>query len=102
MTLKQKEILFGTLLGDASLQTYTKGKTYRARFLQSDSHVEYLKHLYDIFKDYCGTEPKLQITKQNHKRWYFNTLTNPDLLEFGKIFYKEKKILNYLVLYINI
>jgi len=92
----QKDILLGTLLGDASLQTYTKGKTYRLRFLQSDDHREYLWHLYSIFKDYCGTEPKFQVTKQNYKRWYFNTKTYDCFLEFSNIFYYEnKKILNY-------
>ena len=51
--------LVGTLLGDSSLQTYTDGKTFRARFLQSDLHKDYLFHLYSLFKEYTSTPPKL-------------------------------------------
>ena len=31
-TQLQKDIIFGTLLGDASLQTQNQGKTYRYKF----------------------------------------------------------------------
>lgn len=55
---KLKEILFGTLLGDGRLQTYTGGRTWRVRFLQSSKNKDYLFHLYDVFKRYVKTAPK--------------------------------------------
>jgi len=41
----QISVLIGTLLGDSSLQTYTDGKTWRARFLQGDLNKEYLLYV---------------------------------------------------------
>jgi LAGLIDADG DNA endonuclease family len=37
----QKNILCGLLLGDASLQTQSNGKTWRLRVLRSEFHKEY-------------------------------------------------------------
>ena len=87
MNTQLKEILFGTLLGDASLQTYTGGKTWRARFIQSDSHKEYLFHLFDLFSPYVRTPPKMSEDAAGNKRWSFNTTVQSDLNEFGKYFY---------------
>jgi len=62
-------VLIGTLLGDSSLQTYTDGNTWRARFLQGDLHKDYLFHIYEIFKDYVKTPPKLSDDGLGNKRW---------------------------------
>lgn len=86
-----KEILFGTLLGDSSLQTYTGGKSWRIRFIQSDSHKDYLFHLYDIFKPFVNTPPKSITDKNGSTRWYFNTTVQPFLNEFAEFFYKKNK-----------
>lgn len=40
-----EEILVGTLLGDASMQTYTDGRTWRVRYIQKDE--AYIQHLYE-------------------------------------------------------
>ncbi len=48
LTTLQCEILVGILLGDASLQTESNGRTYRLRVLQSEEHKDYIFHLYDI------------------------------------------------------
>jgi hypothetical protein len=43
------EIAIGTLLGDASIQTLNRGKTFRLKFSQSQkNHTEYLFHLYEM------------------------------------------------------
>lgn len=91
---KNKEIIFGTLLGDSSLQTYTGGKTWRARFIQSDSHKDYLFHLYYLFEEYVSTPPKSITDKNGYTRWYFNTTVIKDLNEFSHYFYhKNTKII---------
>lgn len=105
MQNKEKQILFGTLLGDASLQTYTGGKTWRIRFIQSNIHKLYLFHLYNIFKKYTKTPPKQSWLKTGHSRWTFNTTVQPIGLEFANIFYNKKhKIIpsnEYLNIYLT-
>ncbi len=87
MTQEQKEILFGALLGDASLQTFTGGKTWRARFILSNEHLEYFLYLYSIFYPFVSTPPKSISDNYGNVRWYFNTTVLSDLLEFGDCFY---------------
>jgi hypothetical protein len=77
-----KEVLLGTLLGDSSLQTYTKGKSWRLRFIQKDR--DYIFHLYEIWKPFVGTAPKLSGDGKGNNRWYFNTKVIPELSEFVK------------------
>jgi len=56
----QKEILIGTLLGDSSLQTYSKNRnTNRLRFLPKLNQKEYIDHLYEIWKNWVLTPPKI-------------------------------------------
>jgi len=85
-----KDVLIGTLLGDCSLQTYTHGRTWRARFLQSDQHRDYLFHLYELYKDYVGTPPKLSDDGLGNKRWSFNTRVVPELNSFADLFYEKR------------
>ena len=82
-------VLIGTLLGDSSLQTYTDGNTWRARFLQGDLHKDYLFHIYEIFKDYVKTPPKLSDDGLGNKRWSFNTCVIPELKTFADLFYRK-------------
>lgn len=95
----KKQILFGILLGDANLQTYTGGKNWRIRFLQSDKNKDYLFHLYHVFNEYVKTPPKKSYTKKSkilsynkiYSRWSFNTTVQPIALEFSKLFYNNNK-----------
>lgn len=83
-TWEKKEILFGTLLGDTNLQTFTGGSNWRARF--SNYNKPYLFHLYSIFSPYVKTPPHL-----DNMRWCFNTTIHPELNELAKLFYPNKK-----------
>lgn len=95
LTQLQKDLIFGSLLGDGNLQTNSNGRTWRYRAIQKTEHKEYLFHKYEILKNLCGEET---IPKENKildertgnlfKRWSFNTLTNPSLKFFGNMFYK--------------
>lgn len=60
LTKDQREILIGVLLGDAHLETQNNGLTYRLRFAQSVGHKPYLDHLYENFKAWVLTPPKLK------------------------------------------
>ena len=89
MIKRKQEILFGLLLGNASLQSYTSGKTWRIRF--SQANVDYLFHLYSVFKEHVKTPPKESISDSGHIKWTFNTTVNPLGLKFSKLFYKKNK-----------
>ena len=83
-------VLIGTLLGDANLQTFN-GYSWRARFLQCHDHKDYLFHLYDLFKLYVKTPPIESDDGNGNSRWSFNTTVVPELVFYADLFYKNKK-----------
>ena len=98
LTLLQKQVLVGILLGDAHLSTQDKGKTYRLHVYQSEKHEVYTFHLYTIFKEWVLTPP----TKQNriyktgllkNKQGFmisFKTISSPAFRFYAHNFYGEK------------
>jgi hypothetical protein len=59
LTSNELEVAIGLLLGDASLQTQDRGKTFRLKLGQSDKHYDYLVHLCDtIFSRWILSPPK--------------------------------------------
>ena len=54
-----RDVLVGLLLGDLCAQKRSvKGNT-NLHFEQGFVNKDYLYHLYDIFKEYCSSEPKI-------------------------------------------
>src|SRR3569833_1426840 len=88
LSLLQKNALCGLLLGDASLQTFNGGKTWRLRFLQSEAHKEYLFSLYSLWENFCGTGPTRSVDG-NSIRWSFNTLTSTVFNDYAREFYTK-------------
>jgi LAGLIDADG DNA endonuclease family protein len=87
---KQQNLIFGSLLGDGSLQTFNGGKSWRYRALQKDK--QYLFHKYDILKSLCSSEPTFSQTTDLRtqtvsNRYAFNTLTQDSLRFYGNMFY---------------
>ena len=99
LTLLQKEVLFGVILGDAHLETQNNRITYRVKFEQSIKHKPYIEHLYEIFKNYVKTHPQLKLVKYKNNQTKdtkstnirFATISSSTFTFFGKQFYKEKK-----------
>jgi len=97
LTTLQCEILVGILLGDASLQTESNGRTYRLRVLQSEEHKDYLFHLYYIFKNLTLSPPirsefvDPRKTGKKYFRWSFSTTQNACFRFYGHQFYDGKK-----------
>lgn len=99
LTQLQKDLIFGTLLGDGNLQTGTVGRTWRYRALHKSQHKEYLFHKYEILKSLCGKETvpiESRVLDERRRtgnqalllqRWSFNTLTIPSLNFFANMFY---------------
>lgn len=82
----QKEILYGTLLGDASLATENGGRTYRLRLVQSESHKDYFDHLVFQFEKFGKTGPKMN---KANSTYYWNSLQSGSFRFYGQEFYKQ-------------
>jgi recombination protein RecA len=89
---EQKDLLFGSLLGDGNLNTETQGRTVRYRALQQEKQKDYLMHKYEVLKDLCDSPPIYgetydPRTQKIYKRWFFNTRTETSLIFYGNLFY---------------
>lgn len=86
-----KDILIGLFLGDLCGR---KLKSYaRLLFEQGSVHQEYILHLYELFKSYCGTAPRTtnrlpdKITGKIHSRIAFETFSLSCFNELYELFY---------------
>ena len=91
----QREILVGTLLGDAHLRANKKKSKYQYVVLQSGAHKEYVFHLYEIFKNYTSTPPKEYTFKDKrfpgklYTRWSFYTTYQECFRFYAHQFYTD-------------
>jgi LAGLIDADG DNA endonuclease family len=93
LTNFQKEVIFGSMLGDLHAElTHLNGKT-RLRFYMSLINQDLIYHLYSIFKPYVKTEPKTyqrklnQLTKKLHIDIGFSNLKYPEFNWVSEDFY---------------
>lgn len=98
-TQEQDDLIFGSLLGDGSLQTENGGRTWRYRALQKADHQDYLYHKYDILSPLCGSPPAYgevfdERTNKTYERFYFNTTQQTSLRFYANMFYKYDKSIN--------
>lgn len=49
------DIILGSMLGDLSAEKPNKKCNTRLQFKQSIINKVYIEHLYDLFKNFCGT-----------------------------------------------
>lgn len=103
LSSKEKQIIFGSLLGDLYGQTINKGKTYRLRVQQTfDKHKNYALHLFEVFQKWCKDTPrKVERFDQKTTDLRFQTRGHTEFVEFGEMFYKtgEKRLPLYDVIY---
>ena len=91
----QRQVLVGTLLGDAHLRANSKKTKYQYVVLQSGHHKEYVFHLYEIFKNYTSKPPKEYTFKdkrfpgKTYTLWYFYTTFQDCFRFYAHQFYKE-------------
>ena len=92
----QKDVLVGTLLGDASIPLDRGKPTLRVEFEQKSASADYIWHLYDIFQkpDFVGTAPRVY-TRGAGARVYqslqFQTFRHNDFKLYYDIFYLDYK-----------
>jgi hypothetical protein len=93
LTSFQKEMLYGTLLGDGSLSISKGCCLPRFRCCHSIQQRLYLEHKFSILKNICSSLPYVS---NNKKGWgqpvvSFNTLTHPELLEIYHFSHRNEK-----------
>jgi hypothetical protein len=84
----QKEILYGTLLGDGCLAANAYGKNYRLKIEHGKRQKKYVWWKYKIFKEWVLSPPRFQ---KRTNSWRFYTISHPEFKEFQKIFYGNGK-----------
>lgn len=91
----QREAAIGLMLGDASLQTQNKGKTYRMKFEWGDKSKAYLDHVYALFDKWVLTEPhkKVRTSPAGNEviNWGFQTLSHEAFNFLAELFLDQNK-----------
>src|SRR5437016_1978930 len=90
----QKEVLGGLLLGDGCIERSKNSLGARLKVDQSLEQSEFVLWLYEIFKDFVGTPPRLKQKIRNYKRYselVFDTLTHRSFKHFYDLFYPQGK-----------
>ena len=99
----QSEALIGLLLGDASLQTQNKGKTYRIKFEWGDNSKAYVDHVYALFNEWILSFPhkKTRISPKGNTviNWGFQTISHQNFNPLADLFIidRKKSIKNSLI-----
>jgi hypothetical protein len=90
LTKEQKEASIGLMLGDASLQSQNKGKTYRMKFEWSNKNKAYLDHVFSLYNEWVLSEPhkKVRMSPNNNEiiNWGFQTISHEAFNFLGDLF----------------
>jgi len=80
LSLIQWEASIGLMLGDASLQTQNKGRTYRMKFEWGDKNKIYAEHVHALFDEWVLSSPheksRLNINGNTVINWGFQTISH--------------------------
>nr|BBG67072.1 hypothetical protein [Stropharia rugosoannulata] len=101
---EQWEASIGLILGDASLNTQNKGKTYRIKFEWNNKNKAYIDHVLNLFDEWIISEPHKKIrTSPNGKEvfnWGFQTISHQAFNPLAELFISNSKktISNGLIL----
>ena len=94
------DILIGLMLGDLHAERKTVRNNTRLQFHQTINHNEYIEHLYDLFTDYVGTQPKTYVSSgglphmkdKTYKSLKFYTYSLPCFNIFRVYFYDDNGV----------
>jgi hypothetical protein len=99
LTTYLEEVIIGTILGDMSVEKPKPNSNSRLQFKQSIINKVYIEHLYSLFKDYCGSEPKIMSrfdSRPNKNKTYssikFQTLSLPCFNKYKELFYNSEGV----------
>lgn len=91
LSKRQREILVGTLLGDAHLETRTRGNTYRLKIEHSEKQKEYLFWLHKEFKGWTLQEPKRKVRADGRVSYEMVTISHSAFRFYAHQFYVDGK-----------
>lgn len=93
---EQKDILVGTLLGDASMEFTKDHQNSNIKWEQNISNKAYINHIYEKFYEWVGIPPEIRDIKGgnalNRQSIWFKTYKHSSLNFFKHQFYKNKPI----------
>lgn len=99
LTSELEEILYGLILGDIHAERRNVNSNTRIQFKQSIKNKAYIDHLYSLFQNYCGSEPKINSSfdsRPNKNKIYssikFWSLSLPCFNKFRTMFYNSEGI----------
>jgi hypothetical protein len=95
LSIIQFEASIGLMLGDASLQTQNKGKTYRMKFEWSDKNKPYLDHVHRLFDEWVLSEPhkkrRINVNGKEVITWGFQTISHEAFNILSELFIINNK-----------
>lgn len=95
LTLIQKEAVIGLMLGDASLQSQNKGKTYRLKFEWVNKNKIYALHVFELFDEWVLSQPhkKERLSPQGNLviNWGFQTFSHIAFNYLADLFNKRSQ-----------
>lgn len=99
LTSELKEIIVGKMLGDLGSERPNLNCNTRLQFKHTYKQIEYIEHLYLLFKDYCNSPPKALSwfdNRPNRNKEYkavkFNTRSLYCFNEFRELFYNDNGV----------
>ena len=94
LSIEQKEAIIGLMLGDASLQSQNKGKTYRIKFEWGDKNKAYVLHVFNLFDEWLLSQPhkKERLSPKGNLiiNWGFQTFSHKAFNYLAELFLLEK------------
>ena len=90
LTLQQRELLVGKLLGDGHLETRTHGRTYRLKVQHSMRQKAYVDWFYAAFAQWVTTPPRARMQRSGssiYEKYEFQTVSSSSFRFFGQQFY---------------
>jgi hypothetical protein len=84
LTHRQRELVVGSLLGDAYLMPTTAGWCFRVN--HGLSQQEYVEWKYAAFANFVRTPPK-----RCGRCYYFRTVTHPEFAVYRRLFYLDRR-----------
>jgi LAGLIDADG DNA endonuclease family len=94
LSQNQWETSIGLMLGDASLQTQNKGKTYRIKFEWGDKNKLYAEHVYSLFDEWVLSPPhkksRVNINGNTVINWGFQTISHTAFNPLKTLFLENK------------
>lgn len=97
----QRQVLIGTLLGDAFMPQRAGKPEYKIKFEQKQACADFIYHLYELFKPFVGTGPQLRHvnkSKPNEPKLFsawFTTYTHESFKFYYHLFYKKDGSLRF-------